>query len=164
MKRILALVVSLFLVLSLSSALAEEKVTIEFFCVKEEVQSIFQEIINDFEAENPDIHVELTYASDGETVLLTRIASNEVPDTMSLYPAEMTYRQLLDEGYIMDLTDCGFESNVEQSMLDLMYQIPSDESIESCVMTKDVIDGSGEPVLMYSDDGKLPSVKTKKSK
>lgn len=119
MKRILALVVSLFLVLSLSSALAEEKVTIEFFCVKEEVQSIFQEIINDFEAENPDIHVELTYASDGETVLLTRIASNEVPDTMSLYPAEMTYRQLLDEGYIMDLTDCGFESNVEQSMLDL---------------------------------------------
>ncbi len=119
MKRILALVVSLLLVLSLSSALAEEKTTIEFFCVKEEVQSIFQEIINDFEAENPDIHVELTYASDGETVLLTRIASNEVPDTMSLYPAEMTYRQLLDEGYIMDLTDCGFESNVEQSMLDL---------------------------------------------
>ena len=52
-------------------------------------------------------------------MLLTRIASNEVPDTMSLYPAEMTYRQLLDEGYIMDLTDCGFESNVEQSMLDL---------------------------------------------
>lgn len=119
MKRILALVISLLLVLSLSSALAEEKTTIEFFCVKEEVQSIFQEIINDFEAENPDIHVELTYASDGETVLLTRIASNEVPDTMSLYPAEMTYRQLLDEGYIMDLTDCGFESNVEQSMLDL---------------------------------------------
>ena len=119
MKQILALVVSLLLVLSLSSALAEEKTTIEFFCVKEEVQSIFQEIINDFEAENPDIHVELTYASDGETVLLTRIASNEVPDTMSLYPAEMTYRQLLDEGYIMDLTDCGFESNVEQSMLDL---------------------------------------------
>lgn len=119
MKRILALVVSLLLVLSLSSALAEEKTTIEFFCVKEEVQSIFQEIINDFEAENPDIHVELTYASDGETVLLTRIASNEVPDTMSLYPAEMTYRQLLDEGYIMDLTDCGFESNVEQTMLDL---------------------------------------------
>ena len=77
MKRIQALVVSLFLILSLSSALAEEKVTIEFFCVKEEVQSIFQEIINDFEAENPDIHVELTYASDGETVLLTRIASNE---------------------------------------------------------------------------------------
>ena len=119
MKRILALVVSLLLVLSFSSALAEEKMTIEFFCVKQEVQTIFQEIINDFEAENPDIHVELTYASDGETVLLTRVASNEVPDTMSLYPAEMTYRQLLDEGYIMDLTDCDFQSNVEQSMLDL---------------------------------------------
>ncbi len=30
-------------------------------------------------------------------------------------------------------------------MMDLMYTVPSDESIESCVVTKDVIDGSGSP-------------------
>ena len=46
----------------------------------------------------------------------------------------------------------------------LYDNLPSDENVESCLITKDVIDGSGEPVLMYSDDGKLPSVKTKKSK
>ncbi|MBQ8973640.1 MAG: extracellular solute-binding protein [Clostridia bacterium] len=113
MKRILTLVLSLMIAMSmLIVASAEDTVNIEFFCVKEEVQDVFKEIIADFEAENPGIHVDLTYAADGETVLLTRISSNEVPDTMSLYPAEMTYRRLLDEGYIVDMTDEAFLQNV----------------------------------------------------
>ena len=58
----------------------------------------------------------------------------------------------------------GLRAIMEKAMLDIMYNLPSDENVESCLITKDVIDGSGEPVLMYSDDGKLPSVKTKKSK
>ena len=41
----------------------------------------------------------------------------------------------------------GLRAIMEKSMLDLMYQIPSDESIESCVVTKDVIDGTGEPII-----------------
>ena len=41
----------------------------------------------------------------------------------------------------------GLRAIMEQSMLDLMYQVPSDESIESCVVTKDVIDGTGEPII-----------------
>ena len=41
----------------------------------------------------------------------------------------------------------GLRAIMEQSMLDLMYQIPSDESIESCVVTKDIIDGTGEPII-----------------
>ena len=54
---------------------------------------------------------------------------------------------------------------MEKAMLDIMYTLPSDENVESCLITKDVIDGSGEPVLMYSDDGEtcLPQ-KRKKSK
>ena len=120
MKRILTLVLCLVLMASLfAAASAEEKINIEFFGVKEEVQTIFSEIIADFEAETPDIHVDLTYAADGETVLKTRIASQEVPDTMSLYPAEEVYRRWLDEGYVVDLTDEPFLANVEQSMLDL---------------------------------------------
>lgn len=121
MKRILAWVVALMLACAMfTGVMAEEATTtIEFFCVKQEVQGIMQEIIDDFEAENPSIHVELTYAADGETVLQTRIASGDVPDVMSLYPAERTYRMLLDEGYIIDMTDYDFMQNVEQSMLDL---------------------------------------------
>ena len=48
----------------------------------------------------------------------------------------------------------GLRAIMEESMLDLMYTVPSDEMIESCVVTKDVIDGTGEPELSYRE--KLP--------
>ena len=41
----------------------------------------------------------------------------------------------------------GLRAIMEGAMLDLMYTIPSDDSIESCVVTKDVIDGTGEPLF-----------------
>lgn len=120
MKRTLSILLGLMMTWALTAtALADPATTIEFFCVKQEVQGVMQEIIDGFEAENPDIHVQLTYAADGETVLQTRIASNDVPDVMSLYPAERTYRAFLDEAYIIDMTSFDFMQNVEQSMLDL---------------------------------------------
>lgn len=48
----------------------------------------------------------------------------------------------------------GLRAIMEESMMDLMYTVPSDEMIESCVVTKDVIDGTGEPELSYRE--KLP--------
>ena len=119
MKKWICLALCLVLFASVT-AFAEEPIEIEFFCVKEEVQDVYKDqIIPAFEAENPGIKVKLTYAADGETVLKTRISNQQVPDLMSVYPAEMTYRRLLDEGYIVDMTNEPFMSNVEQSMLDL---------------------------------------------
>jgi len=48
----------------------------------------------------------------------------------------------------------GLRAIMEESMMDLMYTVPSDERIESCVVTKDVIDGTGEPAFSYRE--KLP--------
>jgi len=33
-----------------------------------------------------------------------------------------------------------------------MYRIPSDDTIEKCVITKAVVEGTGEPVVIYSTD------------
>ena len=41
----------------------------------------------------------------------------------------------------------GLRAIMESAMLDLMYTMPSDESIESCIVTKDVIEGTGEPII-----------------
>ncbi len=41
----------------------------------------------------------------------------------------------------------GLRAIMESAMMDLMFNVPSDEDIESCVVTKDVIDGTGEPVI-----------------
>ncbi|MDY3917461.1 MAG: ATP-dependent Clp protease ATP-binding subunit ClpX [Candidatus Limivivens sp.] len=55
----------------------------------------------------------------------------------------------------------GLRSILETSMMDLMYNIPSEENVESCIVTEDVIDGIGDPVLGYRE--KLP-VTTRKKK
>ncbi|MBO6015269.1 MAG: ATP-dependent Clp protease ATP-binding subunit ClpX [Lachnospiraceae bacterium] len=41
----------------------------------------------------------------------------------------------------------GLRSILEKAMMDVMYEIPSDDTIESCLITKAVIEGTGQPVL-----------------
>ena len=37
-------------------------------------------------------------------------------------------------------------------MTDLMYEIPSDESIRKCIITKDTVENGAEPVLIRKND------------
>ena len=48
----------------------------------------------------------------------------------------------------------GLRAIMEHSMMDLMYTVPSDDTIESCVITKEVIEGTGTPEMTYRT--KLP--------
>ena len=45
----------------------------------------------------------------------------------------------------------GLRSILEGAMMDLMYEIPSDNNIGICTITKDVVDKTGEPELVYRD-------------
>ena len=45
----------------------------------------------------------------------------------------------------------GLRSILENAMMDLMYEIPSDNNIGICTITKDVVDKTGEPELVYRD-------------
>ncbi|MDR0949353.1 MAG: ATP-dependent Clp protease ATP-binding subunit ClpX [Lachnospiraceae bacterium] len=47
----------------------------------------------------------------------------------------------------------GLRSIMENAMMDLMYQIPSDESIESCVITKEAVEQKDSPLVVYREDG-----------
>ena len=38
----------------------------------------------------------------------------------------------------------GLRAIMEGSLMDLMYKIPSDDTIRKCTITKDVVDGTGE--------------------
>ena len=41
----------------------------------------------------------------------------------------------------------GLRAIMEKTLMDLMYTIPSDSSIRKCIITKDVVNGTAEPVL-----------------
>lgn len=45
----------------------------------------------------------------------------------------------------------GLRSILESVMMDLMYEIPSDDTVGICTITKDVIDKTGGPELVYRD-------------
>lgn len=46
----------------------------------------------------------------------------------------------------------GLRSIIEKAMTDVMYEIPSDESVGVCTITADVVNGEGEPLLTYRDE------------
>lgn len=55
----------------------------------------------------------------------------------------------------------GLRSIIEESMLDIMYDIPSRDDIEKCIITKGTITNKAEPNIIYSEINKKN--KTKKS-
>ena len=52
----------------------------------------------------------------------------------------------------------GLRSIIEKSMRDIMYEIPSDNEITSCHVTKAVIEGEGKPELTYRDGRKSTDI------
>ena len=51
---------------------------------------------------------------------------------------------------------------MEKSMQDLMYVIPSDETITECTVTKELVNGTGEAKLIHSEERLIPVQNTKK--
>lgn len=43
----------------------------------------------------------------------------------------------------------GLRSIMEHAMMDVMYRIPSDETIEECVITKNAIEGKSSPLVLH---------------
>ena len=62
----------------------------------------------------------------------------------------------------------GLRSIMEASMMDTMFEIPSDSNIIKCIITREVIQGTEKPKLIMAEEGvvRKPSMKrsTKKSK
>lgn len=45
----------------------------------------------------------------------------------------------------------GLRSIMENILMDVMYRIPSDDTIEQCVITKEVVDGTSEPLVVHRE-------------
>lgn len=46
----------------------------------------------------------------------------------------------------------GLRAIMEEVMMDIMYEIPSDNRIEKCVLTKGAAEGTEDPIIVYSDE------------
>lgn len=82
---------------------ADGKVHIEFFQNKPEAKDSFDRLIAEFNEQNPDIVVAQTNPPDAETVLMTRVVKEDVPDVIGMGATD-TYSVLGQSGIFADLT------------------------------------------------------------
>jgi ATP-dependent Clp protease ATP-binding subunit ClpX len=47
----------------------------------------------------------------------------------------------------------GLRTIIEETLLDVMYEIPSQETVRKCVVTKDAIEGKRAPMLVTRNEG-----------
>ena len=73
-------------------------------------------------------------------------------DGVKLVFAEDALDEIAHESYERKIGARGLRSIMEKAMLDVMYEIPSDDSIGECLITKDVIRGEGKARLTHRTD------------
>ncbi|MBU5594304.1 extracellular solute-binding protein [Amphibacillus sp. MSJ-3] len=109
---------------------ADGKTEIEFFNQKKEMQTTLQEIIKDFEEENPDITVKFTNVPDAGTVLKTRISSGDIPDIINIYPQNADFQAWANSDIFTDLTGKDYLNNLTEgaaeayAINDKVYSVP----------------------------------------
>ncbi|MGO1316676.1 MAG: ABC transporter substrate-binding protein [Cellulomonadaceae bacterium] len=77
--------------------------TIEFFQGKSEAIATYNDIIADFEAQNPDIHVVQNNVPDALAVLRSRLVKNDAPDVIAIN-GDQNFRALTEAGIFDDYT------------------------------------------------------------
>ncbi len=53
----------------------------------------------------------------------------------------------------------GLRSIMEKAMMDVMYQIPSDDTITECVITEACVEGDSQPLIVHNDSKRLKPAK-----
>jgi ABC-type sugar transport system, periplasmic component len=99
---------------STASSAAGEKVTLEFFNQKTEIVDILNNLIKEYEKENPNVTIKLTTVANASQVLATRMSSGDIPDIFTQWPNSAFFTQV-DSGYVMDLSKTGIMDNVQDA-------------------------------------------------
>lgn len=94
-----------------------KKVEIELFHQKQENVDLYKTLVDKFMEENPDIQVNITLGESGTKTLISRIAAGEVPELISIYPWNASYKDMTAEGLFRDLSDEPFMDRVNEDVL-----------------------------------------------
>ncbi len=117
-KVVLILIMSVVIAACGSKKEKSNMVELEFFQQKVETVDIFNDIISKFEEENPGIKIIQNNIPDSRNILMTRMASGDVPDIMTVWPNAIEFRVQVEEGYFLDLSEQRFLNNVRPEFLE----------------------------------------------
>ena len=157
-----------------SSSSSSSVPEVEFFSQKPEMQATLQEIVDDYNKSQDEVKVTLTSVPDAGTVLKTRIANDEAPDVINIYPQNADFKGWAADGQFVDLTD---ESDILGNLNDgaaeayavdsKIYNVPLTTNVSGIYYNKDAFDKLGievpkslaefqDIVKKIKDDGQTP--------
>lgn len=70
-------------------------------------------------------------------------------DNVKLTFEEEALVAIADQAFERKTGARGLRSIMEKVMMDVMYRIPSDDTIVECIITKEAVDGTGEPITKH---------------
>lgn len=134
-------------------------VTLEFFQQKREVVEIFDEIIARFEAENPGIKIEQNHIADSNQVLISRLATDDVPPILTHWPNSVEYSTAALEGYYIDLTGDPVASGALEGVIESIkldngknYAVPISVNTQGIFYNVDLFDQNDLEIPETWDD------------
>lgn len=96
----------------------QEEVKLKFFTGKVETVDLIDQIIADFEKENPNIEVEQEYQKDASNVIKVKFASGDAPDITTVITQDY-----IDQGKYVDLSNEAFWDRILPSIKELNTDI-----------------------------------------
>ncbi|WP_191562569.1 ABC transporter substrate-binding protein [Metabacillus idriensis] len=98
------------------------KVTLNLLSNKSENINTYKGLIEEFEAENPDIKIKFDSPPEAETVLRTRLVKNDIPDLMFI-AGNATYGELGRAGVLHDFSDSELVEKIQPSYIDMIDRL-----------------------------------------
>ena len=77
-------------------------------------------------------------------------------DGVQLTFDEDALRQIARESLERKTGARGLRAIMEKSMMDVMFESPSDSTIKECHITKEAVEGKEPPVLVHGDPAPIP--------
>ncbi len=96
--------------------------TLDFFQFKGEALEDFNEIIADFEAENPDIRIVQNQVADSETLIRTLLVKDRTPDVITLN-GNGNFGKLAEAGVFYDFSDEPVLDTINPGVQEILAQL-----------------------------------------
>lgn len=131
------------LLVACSGGKSSNSVELEYFSQKPEMQTTLQDIIKDFEKENPDIKIKFSSVPDAETVLKTRMANGDEPDIINVYPVASDFTAWAADGRFVELGDDSGVDNLKEGAAEFyavnekLYSLPLNTNVYGIYYNKE---------------------------
>lgn len=105
-----------------STQRADGKIEVEIVSYKQEAVSIFEQLMEDFNASHDDIYLNITSPADAVTIMKTRFVREDYPDVIGI-GGDADYASFVDSAILADVSDCPTSTDVQKAYSDILKSV-----------------------------------------